>query len=77
VVFSKAKPGAHEYTEIARGTWTLGHEPELQGEAVPPEVFKGIEKQTRTACAHAKGTIRYARAGTLYTMDFEAMPEAV
>jgi hypothetical protein len=75
VVFSKAEGGEHHYTEIARGTWVLGREPVLTGEAVPPEVLKGIEKQTHTACQHASGTVRYARADTLYAMDFEAIPE--
>jgi hypothetical protein len=77
VVFSEAKSGEHHYTEIARGTWILGREPILTGEAIPPEVLKGIEKQTRTACLHSTGTIRYARDGALYAMDFEANPEAV
>jgi len=72
VVFSKEEPGEKHYTEIARGTWTLGREPLLTGEAVPPEVLKGIEKQTPVACDHPKGTIRYARADVLYVMDFEA-----
>jgi hypothetical protein len=77
VVFSKAESGEHTYTEIARGTWILGREPLLTGEAVPPEVLKGIEKQTRAACLHTTGTIRYARADTLYAMDFEAIPDAM
>ena len=72
VVFSKEEPGSHEYVEIARGTWTLGREPVLSGEPIPPEVLKGIEKQTPAACEHPKGTIRYARADLLYAMDFEA-----
>jgi hypothetical protein len=75
VVFSKAESGEHEYHEIARGTWFLGREPMLTGEAVPPEVLKGIEKQTPAACDHPKGTIRYARAGTLYAMDFDSVDE--
>ena len=71
VVFSKAEPG-EDYAEIARGTWILGREPVLTGEPVPPEVLKGIEKETVAACEHAAGTVRYARAGVLYAMDFEA-----
>jgi hypothetical protein len=49
VVFSKAAAGESEYREIARGTWVLGREPVLSGEAIPPEVLKGIEKQTPLA----------------------------
>jgi hypothetical protein len=76
VVFSKAEGGEHHYTEIAHGIWFLGREPVLSGEPIPPEVLTGIEKQTPAACEHAKGTIRYARADTLYTMDFEAIHDA-
>jgi hypothetical protein len=72
VVFSKAGGGEHEYHEVARGAWFLGRDPVLTGEAIPPEVLKGIEKQTPAACDHA---IRYARADTLYAMDFEAFEE--
>ncbi len=75
VVFSKSEGGEHKYVEVARGTWTLGHEPNLAGEPIPPEVLKGIEKQTPVACENTKGTIRYARADTLYAMDFEAIEE--
>ncbi|HLK69037.1 MAG TPA: hypothetical protein VKU19_36645 [Bryobacteraceae bacterium] len=75
VVFSKAESGAPVYTEIAHGTWMLGREPVLSGESVPPEVLKGLEKQTPAACDHAKGTIRYARAEVLYAMDFEAIDD--
>ena len=71
-MFSKAESGASEYVEVAHGTWVLGREPTLTGEAIPPEVLKGMEKQTPTACDHAKGTIRYARAEVRYAMDFEA-----
>ena len=71
MVFSKAEPGA-DYIEIARGTWTLGREPVLTGEPVPPEVLKGIEKQTVAVCDHARGTVRYARADVLYSMESEA-----
>ena len=71
VVFSKSEGGEPEYHEIARGTWMLGREPALNGEPIPPEVLKGIEKQTPTACEHARGTIRYARADVLYAMEFE------
>jgi hypothetical protein len=71
VVFSKAGENL-EYMEVARGTWMLGREPDLQGEPIPPEVLKGIEAQTPIACKNAKGSIKYARAGTLYSMDFEA-----
>lgn len=70
VVFSKAEPGL-DYVEVARGTWMLGREPELSGEAIPPEVLKGIEKQAPAACNHSQGTIRYARADVLYAMDFK------
>jgi len=72
VVFSKALHGNADYVEIARGTWMLGREPELTGEAIPPEVLKGMEKQTPVACEHPSGTITYARAETKYAMDFEA-----
>ena len=75
VVFSKAESGDEHYTEIARGTWFLGRDPVLTGEPVPPEVLKGIERQTPAACDHASGTIRYARAEVRYSMDFEAVPE--
>jgi hypothetical protein len=71
-VFSKAGGGEHEHHEVARGAWFLGRDPVLTGEAIPPEVLKGIEKQTPAACDHA---IRYARADTLYAMDFEAFEE--
>jgi len=74
VVFSKAESGEGFYTIIARGTWFLGREPILTGEPVPPEVLKGIEKQTAVACDHCSGTIRYARADVLYAMDFEVLP---
>jgi hypothetical protein len=73
VVFSKSESGENAYTEIARGTWFLGREPELTGEAVPPPVLQGIEKQTPAACNHAKGMIRYALSDILYTMDFETI----
>ena len=53
----------------------LGREPQLTGEPVPPEVLKGIEKQTPSACNHPQGTIRYARADVLYSMDFEAIED--
>ena len=75
VIFSKQESGDH-YVEIARGTWTLGREPELTGEAIPPEVLKGIEKQTVPACEQPKGSIRYARADVLYLMDFKAADES-
>jgi hypothetical protein len=71
VVVSKALHGSPEYVEIARGTWVLGREPKLIGEAIPPEVLKGLEKQTPVACSHSRGTITYARAETKYAMDFE------
>jgi hypothetical protein len=71
VVFSKAESGS-DYVAIARGAWTLGREPELTGEPVPPEVLKGIEAQTPVACKDRTGTVRYARAGVLYSMDFDA-----
>jgi hypothetical protein len=45
----------------------------LQGEPIPPEVLKGIEKQTSPACNQGRGTIRYARGEVLYAMDFETM----
>jgi hypothetical protein len=48
----------------------------LTGEAVPPEVLKGIEKQAVAACRRAKGTIRYARADARYRMAFEAAGES-
>jgi hypothetical protein len=73
VVFSKSEAGDSEYTEIARGSWFLGREPVLSGEPIPPEVLKGIEKQTPVACEHPSGTIRYARAETRYSMDFEPL----
>lgn len=71
VVFSKALPGSPDYVEVARGTWVLGREPELSGEAIPPEVLKGLEKQAPNACNQPTGTITYARAETKYAMDFE------
>ena len=73
VVFSRTKDNGREYEEIARGTWFLGREPVLQGEPIPPEVLKGIEKQAPAACDHATGTIMYARADIRYAMDFESM----
>src|SRR4051812_49765548 len=73
VVFSKAEPSGVDYVEIARGTWFLGREPALDGEAIPPEVLKGIEKQAPAACNHSKGTITYARAEVRYAMDFESI----
>ena len=76
VVFSKADGGGSEYAEIARGTWFLGREPALTGEAIPPEVLKGIEKQAPAACEHPKGRIAYARAEVRYAMDFEALEES-
>jgi hypothetical protein len=75
VVFSKAEGHGLEYMEVARGTWTLGREPVLQGEAIPPEVLKGIEAQMPAACDHSTGTVRYARADVLYAMDFETMDD--
>ena len=72
VVFSKTSHGNPEYVEIARGTWVLGREPELTGEAIPPEVLKGMEKQTPVACSHPSGTITYARADVKYAMDFKS-----
>jgi len=74
-VFSKSEGGEPDYMEVARGTWFLGREPNLTGEAIPPEVLKGIEKQTATACDHPKGTVTYARAETKYAMDFEGIEE--
>jgi hypothetical protein len=71
VVFSKAEGNGLEYSEIARGEWKLGREPVLLGEAIPPEVLQGIEKQMPAACDHSSGTVRYARADMLYAMDFE------
>jgi hypothetical protein len=71
VVFSK-REGGLDYTEVSRGTWMLGRAPELTGEPIPPEVLKGLEAQTPTACKNVKGTITYARADVLYAMDFEA-----
>ncbi len=72
VVFSKSEGPGLESVEVARGTWILGREPVLTGEPIPPEVLKGIEKQTAVACKHSSGTITYARADTRYVMDFEA-----
>jgi hypothetical protein len=43
------------------------------GDPIPPEVLKGIEKQMPAACENSKGTITYARAGGRYAMDFEAI----
>jgi hypothetical protein len=74
-VFSKAGAGAEKYVEIARGTWIVGREPILTGEAVPPEVLKGFEKEALAACDRPKGTVRFARAEVLYAMDFEAAGE--
>jgi hypothetical protein len=71
VIFSKAESGA-DYTEVARGSWKLGREPMLTGEPIPPEVLKGIEKQTPAACLHSNGTVRFARGDVVYAMDFEA-----
>jgi hypothetical protein len=73
VRFSKAEGNGLEYVPIAEGTWFLGRDPQLTGEAIPPEVLTGIEKQTPAACDHASGTIRYARAAALYAMDFESI----
>ena len=70
-MFSKADEDL-AYTEVARGTWMLGREPNLTGEPIPPEVLKGIEAQTPIACKNAKGSIKYARGAALYSMDFEA-----
>jgi hypothetical protein len=76
VVFSKTnEEDGLEYSEVARGTWVLGREPALTGEAIPPEVLKGIEKQVPMACDHSKGTITYARADIRYAMDFEAIED--
>jgi len=75
VVFSRSAENGLEYREIARGTWFLGREPVLQGEAIPPEVLKGIEKQAPAACDRAKGTIEYARAEIKYAMDFESVED--
>lgn len=72
VVFSK-RLGSLEYHEVARGTWFLGREPQLTGEAIPPEVLKGIELQTPVACKNPKGTVTYARGEARYAMDFEAV----
>ncbi len=72
VVFSK-REGSLEYTEVARGTWMLGRALALTGEPIPPEVLKGLEAQTPTACKNSRGTITYARADVLYAMDFESV----
>jgi hypothetical protein len=71
VVFSKAEGGEPHYKEVSRGRWVMGEEPVLEGEAIPPEVVKGIERQVQMACVEDQGTIRYARADTLYAMDFD------
>jgi hypothetical protein len=71
VVFSKTHGHGLEYTEVARGTWVLGREPVLEGEAIPPEVLTGIEREMPAACDQSTGTVRYARADVLYAMDFE------
>ena len=76
MVFSKAESGDSKYSEISRGTWFLGREPELTGEPIPPEVLKGIERQTSVVCEHPKGTVTYARAEVRYAMDFEAADDA-
>src|SRR4051812_18702420 len=73
VVFSKADPALFKYSEVARGDWTLGREPVLMGEPIPPEVLKGIEKQMPAVCDQSKGSVRYARADVLYRMDFETV----
>ena len=75
VVFSKAEGHGLEYTEVARGQWTLGREPVLTGEPIPPEVLKGIEKEMPAACDRSKGSVRYARAEVLYAMDFETVEQ--
>jgi hypothetical protein len=73
VVFSKTQPDGSGYSEVARGTWMLGREPVLNGEPIPPEVLKGIEKQTAAACVRTKGAITYARADVRYAMEFESI----
>jgi hypothetical protein len=76
VTFSKANSG-EEYAEIARGTWVLGCEPVLSGEAIPPEVLKGLEAQAcaTPACAgdDARGTLIYDRSDVRYALDFEVI----
>jgi hypothetical protein len=56
VVFSKKESG----------------EPELAGEAIPPEVLKGFEKQLLVA-NDRKGAVTFARGDILYSLDFEEL----
>jgi len=62
VVFLKAEGGDPHYAEIARRTWTLGREPALSGEPIPPEVLKGIEKQTPAVSRHRDDPLRPRRS---------------
>ena len=71
VTFSKSETG-HDYVEVARGTWLPGSEPALDGEAIPPEVLKGLEVQV-CGMPDRKGTLTYDRAERRYAMDFEVI----
>ena len=73
VVFSKKQPGEPRYVEVARGDWTLGREPELSGEPIPPDVLTGIEKQIVLGCKEHDRTVTYDRSDVRYAMDFEVV----
>jgi hypothetical protein len=75
-MFSKEEAGQPHYVDIARGTWILGRDPVLEGEAIPPEVLKGMEKQTPAACEHSSGVITYDLSDIRYAMQFEAIEES-
>lgn len=71
VVFSKSNTG-EEFEEVARGTWALGQDPEIEGQAIPPEVLKGLEVQA-PVCTQQKGLVTFDRVDVRYAMDFEAV----
>ena len=73
VVFSRQESGESGYTEIARGKWMLGREPELSGEPIPPEVLTGLEKQVLRHCEEPGGTVTFDRNEVRYAMDFEVV----
>ena len=73
MTFSKANSG-QPHVVVARGTWFPGREPELEGEPIPPEVLKGLERQV-CMISGDKGSVSYDRVDVRYTVEFEAMPE--
>ncbi len=75
-MFSKEEAGKPHYVDIARGTWILGGEPVLDGEAIPPEVLRGIEKETPAPCEQSSGLITYDLSDIRYAMQFEAIDES-